>query len=353
MEECRRMGLEVLPPDVNESDGTFTVVGGKIRFGLQAIKNVGVGPVEQILSARSEGGRFTSLADFVSRVDPRAVNKRALESMIAAGAFDSLHANRRAMNEVLEAMIAYGQMVQRDSHTVDMFGGGVDQTRKAPDIPEVEDLPLAMRLNAEKEMLGFYVSGHPLTRYRRELARFASRTSQKITAADEGKEARVGGIIQAIKTIPDKRGNLMAFVTIEDFGGSLELILFSDSFEKAKEHIRVDGIILASGRISTREGQAPKLLTSNVVPLDRLTDFYDCRLVLQFDREDLPRIGEIRPILEAHPGEKDVIILTRKNGEELQIRPRNLRVSLQNDILEDLRRVLGESKVYLAPVGSL
>jgi len=353
MEECRRMGLEVLPPDVNESDGTFTVVAGKIRFGLQAIKNVGGGPVEQILTARREGGRFTSLADFVSRVDLHAVNKRALESMIAAGAFDSLHANRRAIGEVLEAMIAYGQMVQRDSHTVDMFGGGADQTRKAPDIPAVEDWPLAVRLNAEKEMLGFYVSGHPLARYRRELARFASRTSQKISSADDGKEARVGGIIQAIKVTPDKRGNQMAFVTIEDFGGSLELIFFSDSYEKAKEFIAVDGIILASGRISTREGQAPKLLATGVVPLDRLTEFYDCRLVLQLDREDFTRMDEVRPVLEAHPGEKDVIIVTRKNGEELQIRPKGLHVSLRNDVIEDLRRILGESKVFLAPAGSL
>lgn len=354
MDECRRMGLEILPPDVNESAGTFTVVAGKIRFGLLAIKNVGEGPVEEILAARNAGERFTSLADFVTRVDSHAVNKRALESMISAGAFDSIHPNRHALTEVLEAMIAYGQMVQKDTHTVDMFGGGeTDQTRRAPDIPIVDDWPLAVRLNGEKEMLGFYVSGHPLARYRRELARFTTRSSQKITAGDDGKEARLGGIVQAIKVMLDKRGNQMAFVTIEDFGGSLELLVFSDCYEKSKGFIAVDNIVLASGRISTREGQAPKLVVAHLIPIERLTEFYDCRLVLQLDREDFDRMDKVRPILEAHPGEKEIIIITRKNGEEIQIRPRNMRVSLHNAILDDLRRVLGDSKVFLAPANSL
>ncbi len=352
MDECRRMGVELLPPDVNESQGMFTVIGAKIRFGLLAIKNVGAGPVEQIAKAVESGGKFTSLADFVARVDLRALNKRALESMIAAGAFDSVHANRRAMTESLETMIAYGQTVQRDSHTVDMFGGGNDDaTRRAPDLPAVDDWPVSIRLNSEKEMLGFYVSGHPLARYRRELDRFASLSSNMIDASDDGKEARIGGIVQAVKVMLDKRGNQMAFVTIEDFSGSLELILFSDCYDRARPFIRVDEVVLASGRISTREGQAPKLLVSGVIPLNRLSEFFECRLILKIDREDYERLADLWPILNSHPGDREVIILARHNGEELEIRPRQTRVNLTGSIVDDLKEMLGDAKVYLAPAG--
>jgi DNA polymerase-3 subunit alpha len=353
MEECRRMGIEVLPPDVNESEGTFTVVGDKIRFGLMAIKNVGGGPVEQILKAREKEGRFSSLADFVSHVDLHALNKRALESMISAGAFDSVHSNRAAMSKILEQMINFGQTIQERSHTVDMFGGGTeDTTRKAPELPALEDWPVSTRLNKEKEMLGFYVSGHPLSRFRRELSYFASLTSAEIGSADDGREVRIGGIVQTVKVMLDKRGNQMAFVTIEDFAGSVELIVFSDCYEKSKEFIAVDGIVLASGRVSTREGQAAKLIATNLLPLNRLGDFFDCRLVLSIDKRDYNRITELWPLLEANRGDKEVIILTHKNGEELQIRPKGMKVKLGNEIVDNLKELLGETRAYLAPAGA-
>ncbi len=354
MEECRRMNIDIMPPDVNESDGVFTVVGDKIRFGLLAIKNVGAGPVEKIMAARAAGDRFTSLADFVSRVDLSALNKRALESMIKAGAFDSVHPNRRAMNDVLEPMISFGHTIQESSHTVDMFGdGNEDVTRKAPEIPDVDDWAVSVRLNGEKEMLGYYVSGHPLARFRRELRSFASMSTQQIAGADDGREVRVGGIIQSVNAKIDKRGNQMAFLTIEDFTGSLELVVFSDCYEKTKSLIRVDGIILASGRISTREGQAAKLIVSNILPLDRLSDFYDCRLVVDIDRRDYERLPKWWSLLQSHPGSKEVVLVTRNNGEELLIRPRNLRVKLDGEFIESLKEVLGESNAYLAPVGAV
>ena len=353
MEECRNMGIEVMPPDVNESLGSFTVVDDKIRFGMLAIKNVGTGPVAQIIKARDEGGRFETLADFVARVDLRSLNKRALESMIAAGAFDSVHHNRRAMSEVLESMIAYGHTVQETSHTVDMFGGGMeDTTRKAPDLPAVEDWPVSQKLKSEKDILGFYVSGHPLARYRRELSQFSTVATAKIESTDDGREVRVGGIVQAIKVMLDKRGNSMAFVTIEDFAGSVELIVFSDCYEKAKDFLKLDGVVLASGRISTREGQAAKLIASNLLPLDRLSDFVNCRLVLAVDRKDYGRFSEWWKLLEANRGDREIVVLARNNGEELQIRPKNLRVKLDAAMVESLKEILGESRAYLAPAGN-
>lgn len=350
MEECRRMGIEVLPPDVNDSQGSFTVVGDKIRFGLLAIKNVGSGPVEQIIKAREKDGKFKLLAEFVSQVDLHAVNKRALESMIKAGAFDTIHDNRRAMYESLEQMVSFGQTLQQDDHTVDMFGSGQsDQTRRAPEMPSVVDWSLSARLSGEKEMLGFYVSGHPLANYRGELNQFASITSHKISSADDGREVHLGGIIQNVKVMLDKRGNQMAFVTIEDFAGSLELIVFSDCFERAKDYLVVDGIILTSGRVSTREGQAPKLIVSSIVPFNRLSEFFNCRLVLKMDKKDYQQMAQLLPILEAHRGEKELLILTRINGEELTIRPKNLRVDLSGNVINDVKKVLGDTGAYLAP----
>ena len=204
---------------------------------------------------------------------------------------DTIHSRFEEAKSALEAMIAFGHTMQESSHTVDMFGDGdEDTTRKAPEIPDVEDWPVSIKLNGEKEMLGFYVSGHPLARFRRELRSFSSLSTQKIAGADDGREVRVGGIIHKIKVMLDKRGNQMAFVTIEDFTGSLELIVFSDCYEKTKDFIRVDAIVLASGRISTREGQAAKLIVSNILPLDRLSEYYDCRLVVNVDRKDYERI---------------------------------------------------------------
>lgn len=353
MEECRNMGIEVLPPDVNESQGSFTVVDEKIRFGLLAIKNVGSGPVEQIIKARDDTGKFESLADFVSRVDLHALNKRALESMIAAGAFDSIYPNRNSMSQVLEPMIAYGHTLQETSHTVDMFGGGTDDaTRRPPELPDIDDWPVSVKLNSEKEMLGFYVSGHPLAQYRRELRHFASVSTGKIESIGDGREVRVGGIVQAIKVKIDKRGNQMAFVTIEDFAGSVELIVFSDCYDKAKSFLTVDSIVLASGRVSTREGQAAKLVASNLLPLDRLSEFVNCRLVLNVEKKDYDRISEWWSLLKANQGNKEIIILARNNGEELQIRPKNLRVNLDGNMVAELKEMLGESRVYLAPAGN-
>ena len=352
MEECRRMGIEVLPPDVNESLGDFTVVDNRIRFGLQAIKNVGAGPVEYIIKARDEGGRFQSLADFVARVDMHALNKRALESMIAAGAFDSVHPNRNAMTLVLEPMIAYGHTVQEGSHTVDMFGGGTsDATRRPPDIPLVDDWPVSAKLSGEKDMLGFYVSGHPLARFRRELSLFSNISASAIASADDGREVRIGAIIQSVKVMLDKRGNRMAFVTVEDFAGSLELIVFSDCYEKTKTFLVVDGIILASGRISTREGQAAKLIAYDVFPLERLSEHFNCRLVLAIERADYDRLNEWWNFLEANRGDKEIVVMARNNGEELHIRPRSLRIRLDQELIGTLKEMLGDAKVYLAPAG--
>lgn len=352
MEECRRMGIEVLPPDINESLGNFTVVENKIRFGMLAIKNVGKGPVEHIITAREQGGKFESLADFVSRVDLHALNKRALESMIKAGTFDSQHSNRQAMLEKLDEMVNFGQGIQKDSHTVDMFGSGKeDQTRRAPDIETTgPDWSLSQRLNYEKEMLGFYVSGHPLSTYRHELEQFATIDTLHLTEAADGREVYLGGIIQTIKVLPDKRGNQMAFVTVEDFKGSLELILFSDCYENSKEFIKVDGVILASGRISTREGQAAKLIVDRVAPLDRLAEYYNCRLVLNLDRKDYERLPDFWPLLQANQGDQEVRIRTRCNGEEVWIRPRHLKVRLTGEMVGNLKELLGDNKAYLTKI---
>jgi DNA polymerase-3 subunit alpha len=250
-------------------------------------------------------------------------------------------------------MIAYGHSVQAATHNVDMFGGGLaDATRRPPQLPETEDWPISVRLNGEKDMLGFYVSGHPLARFRRELSHFASVSSRDVGTGDDGREVRMGGIIQAVKVMLDKRGNQMAFVTIEDFAGSMELIVFSDCYEKSKEFVKSDAIILAAGRVSTREGQAPKLVVSQILPFERLSEFFNCRLVLTLERDDFGRVHELWGLLEAHRGDNEVVVLTRNNGEELQIRPRNLRVRLDKEMVDGLKELLGESKAYLAPAAT-
>ena len=229
--DCREQGIEVLPPDINTSGLSFTVVDKSMRFGLGAVKNVGTGAIEAILEARKDG-KFTGLYDFCERVDLRRVNKRVIESLIKCGAFDSTAATRAAQMEGLEAAMNLGQRIQqeRDSAQVSLFG--TEETvkingsgGKLPNIPEWHDKE---KLAFEKEALGFLITGHPLDRYIDDIRRLASAEIAALGEQADGSEVRVCGIVSGLKEIITKKGDRMGFVTIEDLSGSVEVTVFSD-----------------------------------------------------------------------------------------------------------------------------
>ncbi len=358
LEECRQLKIKALPPDVNESQLEFTVVDGNIRFGLLAIKNVGEAAVNAIISARDSEGKFASLADFVSRTPTKSLNRRTLESLIHAGALDNLPGNRQQKVTSVERMLEFGARVQQQSASHDLFVDSSGATQRAePEFANIEEYPTTTLLSQEKETLGFYVSGHPLDRYRIMIAALISAKISDLGDFADGTEVKVMGIFTTIKTTADKRGKLMAFSTLEDFSGSTELICFSDCYEKHKETIVAGKMALATGRGSTREGQAAKILANEVVPLEKVMERFDCQLVIKVNQEfaDPDKVESALKILEEAGNsaltapQKPLLISYRFNGSEAIIRSKKYRVNPENELMQKLGKALGEDEVYLIP----
>jgi len=352
LEECRRTGIKVLPPDINESKIDFSVVDGKVRFGLQAVKNVGEGPARAITEERIQNGRFKDMADLVGRIQPRMINRRTMESLIAAGAFDSLPGNRAQKFEAVSPMLEFGHRVFEVSNTHDLFAGtSVEVERVSPKLPEIEEWSTSEKLTHEKNMLGFYVSGHPLDKYRDELTFFTTTNAAGLAEIPDGREVTVGGVIAALKTMIDKKGNMMAFATLEDFSGGVELILFSDCFEKAKDCVEIDQMVLVTGRINTREGEAAKIIGTEVYPLEKLTERFNCQLVIKFDDNCSEKIIDTAlAALEENQGPMPVLLEARENGSIVYIKSKKYAVNLDFKLLNQLKELLGDSSAYLRKV---
>jgi len=349
LEECRRRKIEVLPPDVNFSNTDFSVPDGKIRFGLQAVKNVGGTPSQAIVDERLADGPFADLADLVSRIPFKALNRRILESLIAAGACDSLPGGRAQKHAVVEPMLEFGNKVSAASSTHDLFADGTGTiTRVAPTLPEIDEWDQSRRLAEEKTMLGFWISGHPLDAYRDELKSFTTFSNDGLKQAADGREVTVGGIITAVKKMLDKKGNMMAFVTIEDYTGSTELILFSDCFDKSKDLIETDRMVLVTGKLSTREEESPKIISNEVLALENPTERFSCQLVIKISQDCSDSlIEQALASLEQFPGTTPVLLAARENGSEVYIRSRRYAVNPDSTLLADLKRLLGESSAFL------
>lgn len=272
IEECRVMGLEVLPPDVNESSSDFTVVEDKIRFGLVAVKNVGETAIQSILTARRNEGRFGTLYDFCERVDLRLVNKRVIESLVKCGAFDSLGARRAQLAAVVDKAMEAAASAQRDrAHgqvsLLDVLSASGTSRREAPPLPNLPEWDRLQLLTAEKETLGFYITGHPLSEHRATLDKYATTTTESLPSLPDKSTARLGAIVTVVKEISTKSGDRMAFVTLEDQNGSVEAVVFPDVYRASMLHLAKDSAVLVRGLVDIGEDGGAKLLVSEVRPL--------------------------------------------------------------------------------------
>ncbi|MBK8047775.1 MAG: DNA polymerase III subunit alpha [Anaerolineales bacterium] len=286
--ECRRMGVDVLPPDVNYSGMDFEIqlrppdtptmahrdpglaypfpvpMDSAIRFGMAAIKNVGEGPVEAILAARNEGGPFSSLEDFCDRVDLRRVGKRPLECLIKAGALDRF-GRRSQLMAVLDTLVAQSASVHdaRDSGQLsifDLMGAGGESVHVTPiKLPDVEEFKGKEKLQWEKELLGVYSISHPLHQFGGDLQRVTSCSCAELNESYDGKGVTLAGIITNIRTINTKKGDQMAFVQLEDLQGNCEVVFFPKSYLEFKEKLAVDAVIIVKGKAQTREGKTSLL----------------------------------------------------------------------------------------------
>ncbi len=266
--ECRDMGIEVVPPDVNTSDLDFTVENEKIRFGLAAVKNVGESAIRSVLEARSRLGTFRSLTEFCENTDPRAVNKRVIESLIKAGAFDSLGASRARLVAGVDAILeaAARSVRDREAGQASLFGGSdVGQPTVTDALPEAEDWNERDTLAHEKEVLGFYVTGHPLVPFADELAALCSHTTGGLQEAAAGAEATVGGMITGLRPRKTRKGDWMAVFSLEDLEGAVEVVVFPELYGKITNRLATDAPVLVTGKVEMED--RPRMIASEVSSL--------------------------------------------------------------------------------------
>ena len=320
---ARQRGVDVLAPDVNQSEQAFTVVAEGIRFGLSGVKNVGAGAIECILGARQAEGEqgsqsFESIFDFAGRVDGRKVNRRVVESLVKCGAFDSLHASRAAVWAGLDTALEAGAAAQRDREIgqANLFGGPEGAAAPEPSLPDAADWTDRQRLAYEREVLGFYVTGHPLAAASRQLQRFTDITSAT-TEGREGREVRAGGLLTSLRETRTRRGALMAFGTLEDLEGSFDLVIFSEPYAQytgllrsalAEDPESGPPPLLVAGTLEP--GDSPKILVREVIALDRAEERLSSQLRVRLVADEVTRdrLTALRGVLERQPGDCGVAL---------------------------------------------
>jgi DNA polymerase-3 subunit alpha len=352
--EARSLGLEILPPDVNESGFKFTVIGDRrVRFGLGAIRNVGEGAIASILAAR-EGRPFTSLAEFVERIDLRLCNKRVVESLIAAGAGDGLGGHRKQLCEALEAALTEAQLRQqeREAGQESLFGETAPARPRGLVLPDIPPWTEAERLAREKEVIGFFISGHPLERFRSETEIFGTRTTATLHEWSEH-PVTIAAVVTGVKRqISKKTGKEYARLVLEDFHGTAEAIVFPEAWAKLNQTILPDGALLLSGAYSDRdrgEDRAP-FIVEGARPLAELKASGAVALSLRWALPSAPPPETLRAaaaLCTTHPGPTPLYIeWSDGNGEAVRLRSRRLRVAADDDLVRALRDLLGTDSVH-------
>jgi DNA polymerase-3 subunit alpha len=351
IDDCRKLELRVLPPDVNESGKDFLVLGGDIRFGLCAIKNVGESAVESIIAARRADGPFRNLFDFCRRVDLRLVNKKCLESLVQAGAFDATEGHRALFLENIERSAAYGQAFQSETHSgqsslFETSPGTPAPTISFPAMVPSSPWPEAEKLAREKAVLGFYVSGHPLLRFEQEINEFANVHFGDLGGFKDGSTVRACGIVTGVKRKIDKRNNTMAFVGLEDFSGKAECIVFSDAFTRFQPYLQPDAMVMVIGK-GESNGDALKILVNEVYPLETVREKFTRSIVLSINVNDVQEqtIVRLRELMEKNRGNCPCFLNVTDAATTRVYHTRKYNVDVSDAFLREARQMLGARSV--------
>jgi DNA polymerase-3 subunit alpha len=340
--EAERMGVKVTPPDINSSTSAFAIDSfDNIRFSLKAIKHVGVSAINSIVSAR-RNRPFSSIFDFVDRVDLRVVNKRVIESLIKAGAFDSLHPIRSQLLVILDELLERrSAKKKRDTAQETLFEIAREEV-KLPDIPEWSETE---RLRLEKEMMGVYVSGHPLDRFECKIARYSN--TQQIKERPDGARIMFAGMITSIKRHSTRENRPMAFLRIEDKEGSCEVVLFPEPYQRCEKRIRKEQIVVVKGEVRRKEGE-PKVLADSVLLIDEAeTAASALHLRLSFEEKE-EKLYEIRSLIERFSGSSPFYIHFGEDGAEkvISVSPK-LRVNITEELLSSMEKITEKGAVWL------
>ena len=342
---CHELGIEVLPPDVNESMTDFAVVGGKIRFGLNAVKGVGEGAANAIIAERANGP-YESIWDFAERVDQSASNKRVLEALVKCGA---LPGSRMGMLQVLEQAVGWGQKQQADrlagqGSIFDLAPVEETQPKHHPPVP-TDEFEKGDLLKMEKEVLGLYVSEHPLQGIRDQLRRKADATIGELERRRDGEVITIGGIVSSLRHMTTKRGDAMVFLRVEDVTGGIETVVFNTIYEKARELCTTDRILIVKGRIDRKEGET-KLVALELSAFESVPEKREVRLKIDATKAAAGTIHELRRLIEDFPGESPVYAdLTTSHGKKVYAFGPQYKVAPAPDFYAEVKMLLGESAI--------
>ena len=370
IKECREMGISVEPPDVRTSDADFTPHGEAIRFGLAGVKNVGQNAIASILQVRGqlvqEGKTFTSFWDFCERIDLRVMNKRVLESLIKSGALDCFGA-RAALTAAIDKAIERAQKAQRDTAAGQhgLFGlfndmpaaGGAPQQDELPNIPDWDEV---QRLQHEKDVLGFYVSGHPLGKYAEKLRNLKgvvdTQTALEMTPApntgrrdaQNENEISIAGILTGVRVAKSRKGDLYAQGSLEDLTGKIELICFPEAYKRMAESLKIDVPVLVRGVLRGEEDSAPKLAISNITALEdvKLKLPSSMRIRIALDRVGEPALTQLHAMIVATPGKGKILLDFEQRDDYLVVlEPEGLGVAADKAFIERVEELVGAGAV--------
>lgn len=357
---CRQMGIRILPPDINEGQSGFSVSGDAIRYGLSAIKSVGRSVVDEIIRERKENGLYTSIDNFIERMSGREVNKRTLENFIKAGAMDSLPGNRRQKTiiapDLLDQKNKDRKNVMEGQLSLFDFAGEDDKKQYQITMPNVPEFPKEELLAYEKEILGIYISGHPLDEYLKLWKNsITAKTTDFIVDEESGKaivqdgvRAVIGGMVTAKTVKFTKNGQQMAFVTLEDLVGSVEVIVFPRDYENKKHLLNEDAKVFISGRTSIGDDPVGRLICEEVIPFDKIPK----DLWLKFS--DKAQYDALWPsaaeVLKTSAGQDKVIIYLEKERAK-KVLPASFKVAASLEVIEKLEKIIGEKNVKVVEKG--
>ena len=346
--ECREMSIAILPPDVNVSDVFFTASGSGIRFGLAAIKNVGESAISSIVTQKP----FRSLFDFCDRVDSRTVNKRVIESLIKAGAFDSVHPNRALLYANVDGAIELGQKKQRERE-VGQGGlfGMLAQEGDGDVLESAEAWAEGLKLKHEKETLGFYITGHPLRKYAAEVRAYGNATTGSLSEKPSGFDVSIGGIVSALRVARTKKGDPMGVVQLEDWEGIVEVVVFPDTFAKTQRLLDADAPIIVRGKLDNDESTV-KILASEIYPIERAAEVLSRTVTIRIDALTAPSdlAERLQPLIDEKRGSAEIIFELEFPGRYTAlVRPNPyVKIAPDREFVEFVERICGPNTVRLS-----
>lgn len=352
--EAIRMGIDILPPDVNESFRDFTVVGKDIRFGLSAVKNVGEGAAEAIIVTREKHGRFESIYDFAQKLDTRTANRKVTESLIKCGAFDSTGIHRSQAMAIVDKVLDMAAKTNRDRNSGQMSffdDAAQDESFKGSfqRVPEISEWPEQELLANEKQMLGFYITKHPLARFERLLNAYSTCKISGLTGFADGQEILIGGIINKARiTITRKKAEKMAVFTLGDLDNFVEVLVFPKAYKLSSELIQEDNLVYVYGRLNLRE-ESPKIIAEEIMPLEKVKERFTKSVLIKMATVGLEenRLNLVKASIKKFKGRTPVFIeLISPEGRKIRLSvDKDLFVRPSDDLFDELSSVVGTNNI--------